>query len=312
MRREVFAQGALGAMLVMLLSVLLNASTSTFTPRRAFALEHFQDRLYAVGGWNGQATQLDLVETIDDSLTGKWIAAPPLIYARSQHTAVAAADRLFVLGGWSADTGLVSAVEVFDGNVWSTATHLPTPRREPAAAILQNKIVIAGGFNGRNDSEVEGYSDVVESYDWKLNQWQRLASLQHPRRGLTMVNVGDRLYAIGGYTLEDGFINVVERYDPLANMWETLTWKIAPRTWAASIVVDDSILIIGGYNREGFLNLVERIDPRTGAVCHPPPLRYARSWLGAVVLKNGILTLGGEDKTGMVGTMEMINPNCLK
>ena len=127
-----------------------------------------------------------------------------------------------------------------------------------------------------------------------------------------MVNVGDRLYAIGGYTLEDGFINVVERYDPLANMWETLTWKIAPRTWAASIVVDDSILIIGGYNREGFLNLVERIDPRTGAVCHPPPLRYARSWLGAVVLKNGILTLGGEDQTGMVGTMEMINPNCLK
>jgi non-specific serine/threonine protein kinase len=310
MRREIFTQGVLGAALVMLLSVLLNASTSTFTPRRAFALEHYQSRLYAIGGWNGQATQLDLVETIDDSLVGKWIAAPPLIYARSQHMAVAAEGRLFVLGGWSADMGLVSAVEVFDGNIWSTVTHLPTPRREPAAAILQNKIVIAGGFNGRNDSEVEGYSAVVEAYDWKSNQWQRLASLRHPRRGLTMVNVGERLYAIGGYTLEDGFIDAVERYDPLTNTWESLAWKIAPRTWSASVVVDDSILIIGGYSRNGFLNLVERIDPRTGAVCYPKPLRSPRSWLSAAVLKQGILTLGGEDPSGMVNTLELIDGHC--
>lgn len=312
MRREVFAQPALGVLLVALLIFLSSNPSQAITPRRAFALAHFQNHLYAIGGWNGQATQLSLVETIDDSLAGKWIAAPPLIYARSQHTAVAAADRLFVLAGWSAEGGLVSAVEVFDGTRWSTMTHLPTPRREPAAAILQNKIVIAGGFNGRNDSEIEGYSDVVESYDWKLNQWQRLASLRHPRRGLTMVNVSDRLYAIGGYTLDDGFLNMVERYDPLSNTWESLAWKIAPRTWAASVVVDDSIVIIGGYNGEGFLNLVERIDPRTGAVCYPPRLRYPRSWLGVTALKNGIVTLGGEDQTGMVGTMEMINPNCLK
>jgi non-specific serine/threonine protein kinase len=193
---------------------------------------------------------------------------------------------------------------------WATVTHLPTPRREPGAALLGRRIVVAGGFDGESDADLEGYRDTVEAFDLEARRWTTLARLPTPRRGLALVATGDRVYAIGGYTADGEFSAAVERYDPAYNAWTALNWPIAPRTWTAAAAVDGDVLLIGGYNRDGFLDLVERVDPAADAVCHPPPLRRPRAWLAAVVVDGRVLTLGGEEQAGIGGAAEWIEIEC--
>jgi Kelch motif len=283
------------------------------TPRRAFGAAVLNGQVYAVGGWNGAATQLDLVERLDLA-TGAWTIGPPLQVARSQHAVIAAADQLWVVGGWSAEEGLVSVIERFSPaqGVWEIVTHLPTPRREPGVSLWQRQLVVAGGFNGSSDADLDGYSDQVEAYDLDQGRWQRLANLGVPRRGLALVSVQDRLFAIGGYTAEEGFTNVVEEYDGVNQRWVMRPWPIVPRTWTATAVSDGAILIAGGYNQEGFLGLVERVDPGTGQICQSPSLKTPRSWFAVVPTSVGMLALGGETATGFIGSIERVETECQK
>lgn len=302
--RRLVAAAALG-----LAACLPSASSAEIAPRRALGAALLDGRVFVVGGWSGTTTQLDTVEILSD---GRWIAGPPLSVARSQHGLVSAAGRLWVLGGWSATEGLVSEVEVLGptDSVWTTPTHLPTPRREPGVAVWDGRIVVAGGFDGQSDADLDGYRDTVEAYDLETGTWATLARLNEPRRGLALVATSAGLYAIGGYTADNAYSATVERYDSAAERWRIVDWPIAPRTWAATAVAADDVLIIGGYNNDGFLDLIERVDPLTGTVCRPPPLDRARAWLAAVPVDDRVLTLGGEEPTGIGGATEWIETTC--
>ena len=128
-------------------------SSTSMTPRRAFTAAQLDGRVYAIGGWNGQATQLNLVASIDPQ-TMRWQSAAPMNLARSQHASVVAGGNIWVVGGWSAEHGLISAVEAFlPPKNWRIVTHLPTQRREPDAALMGRRIVVAGGFDGASDAE---------------------------------------------------------------------------------------------------------------------------------------------------------------
>ncbi|MCE7985545.1 MAG: hypothetical protein DYG89_30590 [Caldilinea sp. CFX5] len=281
------------------------------TPRRAFGAAVLHDQVYVVGGWNGAASQLDLVEVFDPA-AHQWARAAPLQVARSQHAVIAVDEQLWAIGGWSADHGLVSAVERFSvaQGDWTIVTHLPMPRREPGAAHFKQWLVVAGGFDGSSDADLDGYSNRVEAYDLDQGSWRRLANLAVPRRGLALVAADERLFALGGYTAEGGFTNIVEEYDAARNRWVQLPWAIAPRTWVAPVVIDGAILLAGGYNQSGFLGLVERIDPHTGQLCHPPPLQTPRSWFALAPTTIGLLALGGETADGFTGNSELVATNC--
>lgn len=292
-----------------------NPALPPMTARRAFGAAMLDNQIYTVGGWNGTATQLAVVEVFDPD-AGMWTVGVPLLVARSQHAVIAAADQLWVVGGWSADAGLVSAVERFSPaqGSWQIVTHLPSPRREPGVAVWHDQIVVAGGFNGQSDADIDGYSDRVDAYDWRTEQWQRLANLQVPRRGLALVVAANQLFAIGGYSAEEGFTNVVEAYDQANARWVIQPWQLTPRTWAAATALEESragaIVIAGGYNLDGFLDLVERVEVATGAVCRPAPLMMGRAWFAAVPTTTGLWALGGETATGFTGAVELIATDC--
>ena len=77
-----------------------SGSIPAMTARRAFGAAVLQQKVYAVGGWNGAASQLDLVEVFDPAAQ-EWTVAAPLQVARSQHALLAVDEHLWVIGGWS-------------------------------------------------------------------------------------------------------------------------------------------------------------------------------------------------------------------
>lgn len=287
----------------------LGATKRAPVARRALAAATLNGIVYVSGGWNGEATQLDRVDAYDP--VGRlWRPAPALAVARSQHSLVAARGRLSAVAGWSAERGLVPEIESWAPGeaAWRTITRLPTPRREPGVALLGDRIIIAGGFNGAGDADLDGYSEIVEAYDLATGTWARLSSMPTPRRGLALVNVNDALYALGGYNADDGFLGVIERYDAGRDAWQRLDWTMAPRTWAAGLSDGEAIVLIGGFDGSGPLARVERIDTQTGTVCAMAPLRIARSWLAAAPLPGGqALTVGGETRAGFSDAMETVS-----
>lgn len=289
----------------------LQAPMQGMTPRRALAAAVLDETIYVTGGWNGEATQLDLVEAFDPA-TGRWRNAPAMNMARSQHGLVAADGALWAVAGWSAESGLVPQMEMWrpGAQAWRVVTRLLTPRREPGVAMLGRRIVVVGGFNGRDDSDLDGYSAVVEAYDIDTGRWQTLAPLRHPRRGLALLNVYGALFAVGGYDAAEGFMNVVERYDASNDAWQVMDWQLEPRTWAAGVITDDHIVIIGGFNARGQLGLIERVNTRTGTICHPPPLRTPRAWLAAALMNKKIFTFGGETARGFSDAVEWNEVAC--
>lgn len=281
-------------------------------PRRALAAAELAGRIYIAGGWNGDATQLALVESVDP-LSLRLRLEAPLALARSQHGLVALGERLWVVAGWSAERGLVPELESWapGESAWRVESRLPTPRREPGVAVFGRHVVVAGGFDGASDMDLDGYSAAVEAYDVTTGQWRVLPSLRIPRRGLALVNAGGRLYAIGGYNAHDGFVNAVERYEPDAGAWRSLDWAIAPRTWLAAVADGDAIVLLGGHDAGGPLDLVERVRSDDGAVCRPPPLRVARSWLAAAPLGHGrAMTFGGETREGFSNDVTVHSISC--
>lgn len=71
-----------------------------------------------------------------------------------------------------------------------------------------NKIYAIGGFGGKNNEPLTS----VEVFDIKMEKWQRVPSMNTPRRALAAAALADGIYAIGGF---DGIrnLNSVEKYE---------------------------------------------------------------------------------------------------
>ena len=301
-----------GVGILVLITSCAVPSNRHMTPRRALAAAKLDGRVYVAGGWNGDATQLDIVEMFDAS-SSLWTATVPLNHARSQHALVEVVGSIYAVGGWSAITGLVPQIERWRPGEpsWRDVSTLPSPRREPGVALMAGHIVVAGGFSGSSDADLDGYSSLVEAFEWDTGQWHSLAPLRVPRRGLQLVNVEGVLFAIGGYNPWDGFTATVERYDQQRDAWDTLPWRILPRTWAASAVDESNLVLLGGFNQHGFQSGVEIINIHSGDVCAARLLGTARSWLAAVTTGNHRLaTYGGETANGFSNAIEEIEVGC--
>ena len=76
---------------------------------------------------------------------------------------------------------------------WQQGTAMPTARSELAAAVLDEKIYVAGGMGHF------GGITAFEAYDPSSDQWAELAPLPERRHHLALAGLDGRIYAIGGY-----------------------------------------------------------------------------------------------------------------
>jgi len=173
-------------------------------------------KIYVTGGANSlpgvnengihPARPHNVVATVEeyDPAANSWKTVRPLLLARNHHATVGVGDKIYVIGGRvgaafiSSASNNVDLVEMYDpaSDLWTPRARMPTARSAIGAAVYNNNILVAGG-EGQDQRFLAAFK-AVEAYDPALNRWQVLPSMPHPRHGLAVGAVGNRLYTVSG------------------------------------------------------------------------------------------------------------------
>ena len=120
------------------------------------------------------------------SVTGKWSIINPMKVARDEVRAVAMDNRLYVVGGCDGSLegdwdGVLRSGEVYDPATqeWTELPDMNLPRCAHSLVVLQGKLVVIGGYTGRDTT------NKVEQLDLLSNTWEEMEELPCTRSALS-------------------------------------------------------------------------------------------------------------------------------
>lgn len=162
--------------------------------------------LYAVGGATDgpQYIAIDTVEVFDPSGNGgagSWTTKQHLNKPRGFPAVAAVNGKIYAIGGQKEHQDVVDTVEEFDPDAnggfgaWTIKPSvMPHPRMQSAAAVLDGKVYVVGGWDG----VTRGLLSSVDVYDPSLDTWTIGAPMPTARRVLGAAMVDNAIYAMGG------------------------------------------------------------------------------------------------------------------
>lgn len=164
------------------------------TARGALGVTVYQDRLYAIGGYDGERNT-NAVEVFNPQ-TNSWSSVASLPTPRDHLAVVTAGSRIYAIGG-RPDLDYrhnKSVVEEYNPQTdqWRPRTNLPTARSGIAANVIDDRIYVLGGESGT------GTFATNEMYNPAADQWQTMAPMPTARHGLGAAVVDGRLYVMSG------------------------------------------------------------------------------------------------------------------
>jgi serine/threonine protein kinase/N-acetylneuraminic acid mutarotase len=187
---------------------------------------------------------------------GEWEELPDLQHARAASAAAVVDDKLVVVGGQN-DKQLVAQTEVFDGETWTQAADLPTPREHLAAVSDGLYVYTVGGRALTADEN----SAAVERFDPESGNWEKLAEMPTPRGSYGAAFIDGRIVAVGGEE-PTRVVPTVEMYDIANGKWTTVAPINTPVHGQVVAAVDSTLYCIGGADRpshEGPIATVEAL-----------------------------------------------------
>ena len=209
---------------------------------------------------------------------------------------------------------------------WEQVTELPISRFGNAAAAVDGKIYIIGGYDRHKNLGGRARAlSIVDVYDTQTNTWHTVANMPTPRVAVQTAVFSNEIYVFGGYDRK-GFRGtrrnkkIVEMYDTQTDTWVKKQDMPRFRIHFATAVVDGKIYVIGGkivdnpFNAKS-TNLVEVYDPLTNTWEKRADMPTARALTDAVVVDDKVYVLGGQktwvalDVPGLfVRSIEEYNP----
>ena len=175
---------------------------------------------------------------------------------------------------------------------WTTAARLPEPLLDTHAAVLAEKIYVAGGLDAQGHPTSPAYR-----YDPAIDRWGRIADLPEPRHGMPLVVFRDTLFALGGFSgREVHAVRTMWAYQPDRNAWEARPDLPSPRGAGAAVVVDDFVVVFGGLQRFADGGLVAPCgvyEPMVHAWHEVWPLPTLRDHLTAQTVDGIVYVMGG-------------------
>jgi N-acetylneuraminic acid mutarotase len=186
-----------------------------------------------------------------------------------------------------------------DRGLWHMAAATPTKRTEVAAAAMNDKIYVVGGFEQPSLGNVMNLAIApsLEEYDPSSDRWTSKAplpvGLHHVGIGVT----GGRLYVIGGYR-QSGLnvwqpVATVYAYDGATDSWTERTPMPTARGALSVTEHEGKLYAIGGYDRTANSAAVEVYDPVRNLWSSRAPLPTPRDHLAAATVSGKVYAIGG-------------------
>ena len=169
--------------------------------------------------------------------------------------------------------------------IWSSLAPMPTPRSEVAAAKLNEKIYVFGGFGAGATKN--------EEYDPQSNTWRNLAPIPQGVDHAAAVPLGGKIYLIGGFDGRFRPVDTVWSYDPMSDIWDRKADLPTPRGALGAAVVDGKIYAIGGSGVGGDVGTTEQYDPVTDTWLSRSLMPTPRDHVAIAVVEGKIYVAGG-------------------
>jgi N-acetylneuraminic acid mutarotase len=265
----------------------------------------YNGRVYFAGGlltanFNGNYT--DKVSYVD--LATETTVTLPIGLSKSRAGIMCAAydNKIYFAGGYKGTTQNTAGLFVYDiidiyditTETWLPAKYLSTPRGFGAAAVVNGKIMFAGGYYLSGSTILS--SDVVDILDATTGEWLPIQHLSEGRNDFQAAVIGNKVWFCGGvidyWSTMDS--DVVDIYDADTNTWSVDHLSQA-REGAAVVAIGQYIVCSGGaLYPTGYSDRVDIYDtqspnnPWTTATLSAP--RYG---IGAATLGNKAYFTGG-------------------
>ena len=232
----------------------------------------------------------------------RWTKAAAFPEPDEELYGVTANGKMYVIGGFGGGKGrgLVYEYEP-TADKWTQKKPMARPAHHEALAEYRGKIYVFGGFVAPASGGGWEPIDNVWEYDPAVDSWKALAPLPGKRGSAVAVEVGGKMYVIGGATTvpgsKDAAINgngparvltTNDVYDPATNKWESRSPMALGRNHAFAGAVGGKIYVIGGRTAHGFItvatntDIVEEYDPATnswgGLRAKMPTARSGGGW----------------------------------
>lgn len=281
------------------------------------------DWLYAFGGHQGERHDYS-VDKVSGSFHrlnlrtgGKWETLPSATPGQGQPL-VAYKDVIYRTGGMAArnkpdekqDLYSHSLVQRFDPVVgrWEDLPALPAVRSSHDAAVLGDKLYIAGGWqlDGGTNKPVWPDNALVLDLTNPSVGWK---SFPQPfqRRAVALAALGNRIYCIGGMDSNNKPTSAVEIYDTTTGQW-TKGPELPPgpfKGFSCSAITQNGRVYANAFQGDLLrLSADEKSWEKVGRLEHP---RMAHRIVTAG--RTQIIALGGEDGEDKRPDLELLQPS---
>ncbi len=258
---------------------------------RAVALPDGQNLRVFGGLSTGQATTSAIASI--DPRTGQFQRVASLAEPVHDAGGAVVGGRDVVFGGGAATVG--STVQVFTGGAAASASgRLPAPRADLAAAVVGNRVVLVGGYDGVNPSP-----DVWQTTDGIT--FSVLARLPQPVRYPAVAVVGQKVYVIGGSlggASGAGATAAIQVIDAARGTAMVAGQLPASLSDAAAAVVGGGLYVFGGRSGGHAVDAVWKIDTGTLTPTLAARLPVPSSEMAVATVGGTTYLVGGEDDTG--------------
>jgi hypothetical protein len=203
-----------------------------------------------IAGFNDDGTRAGSLATAErfDFRTERYEELPPLPRALNHVTLATVDGRVYALGGLGDDYEALEATDeswryVPGERRWKPIAPMPTPRGGAGAAVIGDRIYVAGGVADRRSLR------TLEAYDVSTGRWSRLAPMQAERDHLGVAALDGRLHAVGGRRVEGSPLSDHESYNPATDRWERLADLPEPTSGFGLVAHGGRLIAAGGEDR---------------------------------------------------------------
>jgi N-acetylneuraminic acid mutarotase len=260
-----------------------------------------------------------------------WKDAAPFPRPMGELYAATVGDTIYVFGGLAPGLNAVGLVYAYDpaANAWTQKRPMPHPAHHIMLAPYDGKIYVFGGFDHLGNDPYVAWHPISNSwaYDPATDTWKALAPMPTPRGAGQAVEVGGKIYVIGGAnsgipghpdrtvypTGPDRVVGTCEVYTVASNSWGTCADMPTARNHYVAAAVNGKIYAIDGRigavyiagpgpGFSGVTDLIEAYDPATNRWSDVGRSPMPRGDVSGAVY-NGRICIGGGELGTTAGKM---------